>query len=110
MKHNPEVNTVNDDCDMSPLQSAVHEGHLEIVQELLKHDANIDFTDCINRTALHLATEGKYVEIVKTLLENGCDTRINADALDIDTLFTAFELALEEKSIDLVKMIAFHEN
>ena len=82
------------------------------MQELLKHDANIDFTDCINNTALHFATEGKDIEIVRTLLKNGCSTVVKADSHcnENDTFFTAFEVALEENSIDIAKIIAFHEN
>ena len=110
LKHNAEVNTVNEDCAMSPLHSAANGGHLEIVQELLNHNANIDFRDIANNTALHIATENGYIEIVKTLLENGCDTAIKADTYCNDEFFTALEVALEEKSIDVMKMIAFHEN
>ena len=110
LKHNAEVNTVNDVYSMSPLHSAVIEGHLEIVQELLKHEANIDFGNFANNTALHMATEKGYIEIVKTLLENGCDTSIKANTYWNGEFFTALEVALEERSIDIVKMIPFHEN
>ena len=37
-------------------------------------------------------------------------TAIKADAYCNDNFFTAFEVALEEKSIDIAKMITFHEN
>ena len=110
LKHNPEVNTVNDDCAMSPLHIAAYSGHLEIVQELLKHNANIDLGDVDNNTALHLATEKCCIEIVKTLLENGCNTSIKAYTHCTDEFFTALEVALDENSINIVKMITFHEN
>ena len=52
-------------------------------------------------------------QIVKILLKNGCNTKVRAkltydDDFDLPDC-TPFEMALDMKSINIVKMIAFHE-
>ena len=57
------------------MHHAAKEGQLEIVQFLLKNNANIDCEWGIQykSTPLYLATEATHAEIVKTLLINGAN-------------------------------------
>jgi len=56
---------------MSALHWACKKGYLEIMQLLLKYHADVDAIDVLNRTALILAVNGNYREIVHELLING---------------------------------------
>ena len=93
---------------------AAERGYFEILQELLKHGADINFRFALYGNALHYAIEQGHVEIVETLLKNGCNTNVRAWlTIDEDEELpncTAFELSLYLESIDIVKMVAFHEN
>ena len=112
LKHKPDINAVaNRYSFMTPFMLAALHGHFEIVEELLKHGADIYFSDPKYGSALHLATEFEYENILKTLLNNGCNTKVRAKLIYDDDLreCTAFEMALDMKSINIVKMIAFHE-
>lgn len=83
---------------------------MEIVEELLKHGADINFSDPRYGSAMHLAM--RHEEIVKILLKNGCNTDFRAKFYDDDFDLpdcTPFEMALDMESIDIVKMIAFYE-
>ena len=97
---------------MTPLMFAAVNGHFEIVEELMKHGAEINFSDPKYGSAIHLVLSEGHVHIVRTLLKNGCNTKFRAkltcDDVDLPDC-TAFEMALDEKSIDIVKMIVFHE-
>ena len=94
---------------MTPLMFAVQNGSIEIVEELLKHGADTNICDPKFGSALHLGIE--YEQVVKTLLKNGCNTKVRAKlTYDVDLLnCTPFELALDMESIDVAKMIAYHE-
>ena len=60
-----------------------------------------------------VTVQQRHVEIVETLLKNGCNTNVRAKKIDESEELpncTAFELSLYLESIDMVKMVAFHEN
>ena len=82
------------------------------MEELTKHGAEINFSDPKYGSAMHLAIELENEHIVRILLKNGCNTKFRATLTGEDNYLpdcTAFELALDIKSIGIVKMIAFHE-
>ena len=128
LKYEPNINAVTQGARMeawTPLMCAAFKGHFKIVEELMKHGADIDFSDPKYGSAMHLAMESEQVakalelpmeneheQIVKILLKNGCNTKVRAkltfDDVDLPD-FTPFEMALDMESIDIVKMIAYHE-
>ena len=109
----------------TPLMCAAFKGHFKIVEELLKHGADIDFSDPKYGSAMHLAMECEQVakaldlpmeneheQSVKILLKNGCNTKVRAKLNWQDVQLpdcTPFELALDMKSINIVKMITYQE-
>ena len=59
---------------------------------------------------MHLAIELENEHIVKILLKNGCNTKFRAKLTGEDNYLpdcTAFELALDMKSNNILKMIAY---
>lgn len=66
--------------DFTALHFAVSEGHYESVQELLKHNPNIEATTRILKTPLHMACGRGDLRIMKALVKAGA----NVDAQDED--------------------------
>ncbi|UJR22944.1 hypothetical protein I4U23_025971 [Adineta vaga] len=57
--------------DCTPLMEACNAGHYEIVELLLKHNANVNIQSTSGNTALHYSAGGGYADIVRLLLEHG---------------------------------------
>ncbi|CAF4714983.1 unnamed protein product, partial [Rotaria sp. Silwood2] len=53
------------------LKIACNAGHYEIVELLLKHNANVNMQSTSGNTALHYSAGGGYADIVRLLLEHG---------------------------------------
>jgi ankyrin repeat protein len=71
-KANPDV---VDQSGRSALHLAADQGHLELMQVLLDHDASVDAEDGMGRrTPLYLAATKKDSEAVKLLLGHGAST------------------------------------
>ena len=85
----------------------------EIMEELMKHGADVDYVDFEHGygNALHAAVSNENDFTVGTLLKIGCNTKVRArfiwDGEEIPDC-TPFELALHLESTDILKTIAFH--
>ena len=116
LKHKPNINALckgNGIIEMTPIICAALRGRFEIVEELLKHGTDIDFSNPQYGSALHIAIEYEHEQTVKTLLKHGCKTNVQAKLNMYGEelpMCTAFELALNMKSINIVKTIAYHQN
>ena len=116
LKHKPNINALckgNGMIEMTPLICAALRGRFEIVKELLQHGADINFSDPDCGTALHIAIEYGHEQTVKALMKHGCNTSGQAKWTMYGEelpMCTAFELALNMKSIDIVKTITYLEN
>jgi ankyrin repeat protein len=55
------------------IHKAAYHGELQKVRDLLQKGANPDARDSFGGTALHAAMFQKNMEVVKVLLEHGCD-------------------------------------
>ena len=75
MQYNANVNCT-DKMDITPLHFASVNGHIEIVEVLLKFVASIDCRDKCGTTALHFVAEGRHEKVVRALLEHGSDINI----------------------------------
>jgi ankyrin repeat protein len=55
----------------TPLHAACEKGHVEVVEFLLRHDAELDARDEDGNCPLHTATENQQTQVVQLLLDNG---------------------------------------
>ena len=62
---------------MTPLLVAASTGQLKMLQMFVEKGANISETDCLGKTAFHLAIENKDLEMTKFLLE---DEKVDVNA------------------------------
>ena len=111
LKHEAEVNAISD--NITPLMFAAGMGRSNVVEELLNHGASIDFKNAEFGTALHLACQVENVEIAKRLLKLGCNTNARARLTtfhDELPMCTAFEVALNMKSIKTMKTFVYNQN
>ena len=85
-------------------------GSLEIVEALLLHGADVNFSDSVNGNSLNLAVRKGHLKIAKTLLKNGCNTNTKEKMFDGNEDCTAFESSLHLGNTDMLKVLAFNEN
>lgn len=78
---------------MTPLLLAATTGHYDAFALLLEYGANINATDHMNRTALHLTQSGKIAEL---LLQRGINCHIEDKSLVTHRGETALETAMRE--------------
>jgi len=69
------VNASCTDDGVTPLHTAAHEGHTEVVKLLLEKNADVNVGCAYDSglTPLHLAAFNGYTEVVKLLLDNNAD-------------------------------------
>ena len=113
LKHKPDVNAIASrqwHGERTPLTFAVMKGSLEIVEALLLHGADVNFSDSVNGNSLNLAVRKGHLKIAKTLLKNGCNTNTKEKMFDENEDCTAFESSLHLGNTDMLKVLAFNEN
>lgn len=90
-------------CRETPLSLAIKNGYVEIVELLLKSNADYMIKDNRNCNLIHLAVKNNQVEICKQLLS------LNIDISQIDNDgFSALHIAAANNSIDLIKLLIDH--
>eukprot|EP01103_Thecamoeba_quadrilineata_P020567 TRINITY_DN8901_c0_g1_i1.p1 TRINITY_DN8901_c0_g1~~TRINITY_DN8901_c0_g1_i1.p1 ORF type:complete len:504 (-),score=70.85 TRINITY_DN8901_c0_g1_i1:70-1581(-) len=94
------ANTTRYTTGATPLIIAAQNGFDKIIHELLLKGADINAQKKNGATALYMAVEGKHVDTVKCLLENGADPEI-ADANDVNPL----KLAQQTGQQAMIKML-----
>ncbi|KAH6813692.1 hypothetical protein C2S51_022710 [Perilla frutescens var. frutescens] len=90
------------DKGATPLQYAVKEGHVEIVEYLIEQGALVDMSDSKGFTSLHYAVQKDNKELVKLLLIRGA--RIEADSVD----GTPLQCAASRGNVETVKLLLDH--
>lgn len=83
------------------LPYAVEGGHLRVALRLIDYGIDVNATNSIGRTALHIASEKGYLDIVKRLLDAG----VNVDCVDCVSEFVSTPLmyAVEKNHIDIAR-------
>lgn len=71
---------------------AARNGHLEVVEALLKAGADPDHATADGRTALIMAAEGGHATVVESLLRAGADPNLATVSMGNETYGTAEEL------------------
>ena len=94
----PDWVDVEDEEGETSLMEAAEDGHLEIVELLLKAGANINHQDHSGETALMEAAQESKIECVKLLLEKGAAVGI----LDADCL-SALQRTKDETIAQLLR-------
>jgi ankyrin repeat protein len=67
----------------TPIQSAVSGGHSQIVELLLKHNANPNVRESKGFTPLHTAAQNGNAQIIRALLYNGADISLHSHQGDL---------------------------
>lgn len=95
------VKDINGSSPMgTPLMAAVVKGNKEIVQALLKHNADPNLTDSHGTTALIYAVQFKNVDIIKLLLNHKADKSKTDDKGK-----TAFEYAVFTNDDEIINLL-----
>lgn len=76
-----------------PLSYAAYNGHLEVVDYLLKHGAEVNATTENGSSALFFAARFGHIEVIRLLLKNQADPKIVNENGD-----TAVDWALKSKN------------
>jgi ankyrin repeat protein len=114
---------------LSPLVAALHKRHFDIAELLYQHGAHVGIRGYENRTLLHAASAGGFVDITQWLLDRCVDAHSQqdnhetpfhlaaanghlghckcVDALD-DTNYTPLYLALQYERFDIVRLLIGH--
>jgi uncharacterized protein len=102
ISENADVNYVKESgwVKVNSLISAINNVNVEIVKSLLEHNADVNWKDGFNTTALMYAASKGNKEIVDLLLKYGAD--INANDGEGNTVLTA---AKESKNSELIALI-----
>ena len=88
------------DLDGAPLMAAAENGHPEVVEALLKANADVNATTNDGRTAPMAAAENGHPEVVEALLRVGAD--VNAKAANGET---AMSLATKGGVAEIVQLL-----
>jgi serine/threonine-protein phosphatase 6 regulatory ankyrin repeat subunit C len=73
---NPDLNKQTGPNKLSPLKMATLNGKKEILQEILKHDVDLDQQDNEGNTALHYAVLTRNYDKIKLLKDKGANSLI----------------------------------
>lgn len=108
-----EVNTIDFEADLRTiLHEATAQGHCQVVEQLLAHNADPDVRDAQLQTPLHFAATIGHGSIVSALLKGGADRTLEDDTgnrpFDVaDTAEIQYSLA---EGQDLLALAVLHED
>ena len=79
---------------LNALHLSSKEGHVEVVQELLKRGAGVNFTTKKGNTALHIASLAGQKPAVDVLLESGASVNSKAQVCSSMQCVTQFQFVI----------------
>lgn len=95
------INQSNNKINATPFMLAAQNGHLKIVELLLKHDAEIDWQDESGMTPLIAAVQNGYLDVVEYLVEH----KANVNKQESIHGKTAIMFAAYNGYMDIVKYL-----
>lgn len=90
-----DIINIKDTSDMGLIHWASDRGNVIILENLLKHGADVNLQDSDGQTALHYASSCGHLECVKLLIKFGAD-RLIKDNDSTTCLDVAFDLSISE--------------
>ena len=102
-----EDNNNSLDVRWTPLQVAIHKGHLDIALLLLKRGADPESRCYGDQTALYMASSRGYSEIAQSLLYYGADLSAQCDDKDgwQDVQWTPLQVAIHKGYLDIASLL-----
>ena len=82
IEHAEDINAMSgfrNHTKYTPLMLAAKNGHIEVVQYLHQHGANITIKDFLQFNALYYAADNGHLDVVKYLIEHGAKSDINTE-------------------------------
>ena len=114
--HGADLNTLCEDnnnlqhVSWTPLQVAIHKGHLDIALLLLERGADPDSRFHGDQTALYMASSRGYSEVVGSLIDRGAD--LNSQCLDNnntqDVRWTPLQASIYNGHLDTALLLLEH--
>jgi len=89
--------------DWTPLHGACGQGHVKVVEMLLKHGADADAKNNFGDTPLHRACDNDHVEVVEMLLKHGVDAKAKTKGG-----YTPLHIACYIGHVKVVEMLLKH--
>ncbi|KAL8878265.1 MAG: hypothetical protein Q9198_003885 [Flavoplaca austrocitrina] len=97
-----------DNCDTSALMTAASDGHDEVVQILLDHEANIEAATGLGDTSLLKATSKGFTSTVQLLVDKGAN--LNAQEGLLDAAIRSRSTAMVELAVNNIMKADHMEN
>jgi len=102
LEKEPELVNKKDDLDWSPLHHASFQGHIEVVEFLIKSGAETNTLDNFGYTPLHRAALRGHIEVTKILIDAGADlNKMSAKG------FTPLALAVRVNQKEMMEHLIF---
>ena len=81
LEHNVDLNATNPETGTTPLMLATEHGYHRICEMLIDAGADVNASDFLGNTALHMAAQGygEQTTIIKILLQRGADPAATND-------------------------------
>ena len=93
-----------DESGRTPLHAALHGGHTDVAQFLIKNGANTDAWDDDDWTPLHIASQNGNLEVVQSLLSQGALVNIQTKGHHQ----TPLDLALYNGNLQVIRSLLEH--
>lgn len=93
-----------DEFGKTPLHLAAQNGNVDIVETLIRFEADSNKADNSGLTPIMIATREGHLEVVEKLLEFGADTNIQAQRPD-GSRYTALDIAIQNNNHKVIKCL-----
>jgi ankyrin repeat protein len=104
LEHKAHVNHTGVRTYCFPLMLATYQGDYPMIQLLLQHGAQVNQTDTNHTSALHVAADGQYVDIVRLLLT----WRANVNQRQL-VGGTSLHFAVQQSNGELTRLLLDHQ-
>ncbi|CAD5118479.1 unnamed protein product [Dimorphilus gyrociliatus] len=93
---------LKDSCGLNPLMDAVKGGSVDIIDLLVTNGANINDTDNLGKSCIHIAAQANQADVIKHLIKHH---NVDINAQTTVGLSTALHIACKEHLKNIVKTL-----